>query len=159
MDIGVDGKAGARQDARRRFDIGAIETNPFGQLEPALDPAGGSAVTVMVDEAGAPVPSQLGCGKPGDQCCIFDRYLLLVIEPVERPGLHLATVKLAAVQQLMKGVTVVVALRTDRTKRCFQLFSGQQRSAHGVSPIIKGANLLRGAPLPCRATPGTCIAA
>lgn len=37
----------------------------------------------------------------------------LVIVAIKRPGLHLPLVELAAVQQLMEGVQIVIACRAD----------------------------------------------
>src|SRR5690348_12202825 len=105
----------------------------------------------MVDETRAPGAPQVGGGEPGNKARILDRYLALVVVAIERPSLYLATVQLPAVQQLMKGVAIVIALGADGSKRRFQRVGGEQRRTHGVSPTIKGAYLLRGAPLPCRA--------
>ena len=53
MHIGFHRKARRRQDAFGGFHIGAVEPEPFGQLQPALDAAFGAEIAVMVLD---PVP-------------------------------------------------------------------------------------------------------
>ena len=58
------------------------------------------------------------------------RFLIAIA--VERPGLHLSLVELAAMQQLMERVLVVIALGADRADRGLEFLGRQRRRADKV---------------------------
>ena len=105
-----------------------------------------AAIRSRLPDERPPGAPKLGRGEPGDEARILDWDLTLIVVAVKRPSLDLAAIELAGVQQLMEGVTVVIAFGADSPERRFQCFGGEQRPCHGVSPIMKGADLLRGAP-------------
>src|ERR1700722_3185616 len=142
MHIGVHRKARRRQDALGRFHIGAVEPQSLGQLQPALDAALGSEIAVMVFYPVPPFEPDAAVAEARDHDGVLDRNGALVIITVQRPGLHLALVQLAAVQQAVKRMQAVIARRADVAECGFKVFGACQRGAstkrkgcHGVQTI------------------------
>ena len=129
MHIGVDRKARRRQDAFGGFHIGAVEPEPFGQLQPALDAAFGAEIAVMVLDPVPPFEPDAAVAEARDHHGVLDRNRALVIIAVQRPGLHLSLVQLAAVQQPVKRMQIVIARRADLAQRRFQFLGAVQRRA------------------------------
>src|SRR5437016_2606373 len=102
MHIGLHRKARRRQNAFGRFHIGAIEPEPLGQLQPALDAALAAEVAVMVFNPVPPFLPDAAIAETRDHDGVLQRDGALVIVAVQRPGLHLALVELAAMQETMK---------------------------------------------------------
>src|SRR6476661_4583787 len=98
MHVSFDRKAGRGQYAFRGFYIGRIEPKPLGQFQPALNTALSADVTVMILDPMPPFETDAAIAKARDHYRIFDRDCALVIIAVQRPGLHLSLVQLAAVQ-------------------------------------------------------------
>src|SRR6202453_5054081 len=139
MHIGVHGEPRRRQDALGRFHIGAVQPQSLGQLEPALDAALGSEIAVMILDSMTPFEPDAAVAKARDHDGILDRNGALVIIAVQRPGLHLPLVQLAAVQQPVKWMQTVIARRADVAECGFKVFGACQRGActkregcHGV---------------------------
>ena len=129
MHIGFHRKARRRQDAFGRFHIGAVEAEALGQLQPALDAAFGAEIAVMVLDPVPPFEPGGAVAEARDHHRVLDRDRALVIIAVQRPGLHLALVELAAVQQPMERMQVVIARRADVAQRRFQLLGAVERDA------------------------------
>ncbi len=121
VDVGFHREARARQRTLPGDDVGAIEAQRVGQHQPALDAALLAAVAVVVEQAMHPLAAQLAVVRAGHQRGVLARHRRLVAVAVERPRLHLALVELAAVQEAMERVLVVVALGADRADGGLQL--------------------------------------
>src|SRR6266481_1091854 len=121
MHIGFHRKARGGEDAFGRFHIGAVEPKSLGQLEPALDAALVAWVAVVILDPVPPFAPDAAVAKARDHDRVLERYRALVIIAVQRPGLHLAFVELAAVQQAMKRMQAVIARGADLAQRGFQL--------------------------------------
>ena len=80
-------------------------------------------------ERAAKIAAQLAVVRPAHQGRILARHAGLVAVAVERPGLHLALVELAAVQQLMERMQIVIARRPDVAQRRLQFLGTVQRDA------------------------------
>ena len=98
MHIGIDRKPRRRKDAFGGFHVDAVEPQSFGQLQPALDAAFGAEVAVMILQSVPPFAPDAAVAEARDHHGILDRNGALVIVAVQRPGLHLSLVQLAAVQ-------------------------------------------------------------
>src|SRR5882724_11247773 len=129
MHIGFDREARRGQNAFGRFHIGAVEPEAFGELQPALDAALGADVAVMVLDPVPPFHPDGAVAEARDHHRVLERDRALIIIAVQRPGLHLALVQLAAMQQPVKRMQAVVACRADLAQRCFQLAGAVQRYA------------------------------
>src|ERR1700733_4936595 len=127
MHVSFNRKTRRRQNAFGGFDVSRIEAQSFGQLQPALDAALGAGIAVMVFDPVPPFHADVAVAKARDHHRILDRDRALVIVAVERPGLHLSLVELAAVQQPVKGMQAVIARLSDGTERGFQLSGAVQR--------------------------------
>ncbi len=125
IDIGVDREAGCRQQPCGRDHIFAIEAEPVGQPQPARDPTGVLAFTVMVDDASAPFPAQRRCRQPGDQIGVLRRNPGLIVIAIERPGLNLTPIELPVAHQVVKRVAMMVALLADLPEGVLQIRAGQ----------------------------------
>ena len=77
-------------------------------------PPSSPPIAVVVEHAVHPLAAQLAVVHAAHQRGVLARHGRLVAVAVERPGLHLALVELAAVQQAMERMLVVVALGADR---------------------------------------------
>ena len=93
-------------------------------------PPSSPAVAVVVEHAVHPFAPQLAVVHAAHQGGVLARHAGLVAVAVERPGLHLALVELAAVQQAMERVLVVVALGADLADGRLQLGRVVIRRAH-----------------------------
>src|SRR5258705_1356140 len=148
MHIGFDRKARRGKNALGGFHIGAVEPKPFGQFQPALDAAFGAEVTVMILDPMPPFEPDAAIAEARDHHGVLDRYRALVIIAVQRPGLHLALVQFAAMQQPVKRMQIVIAGGTDVAQRRLQLVGIVERCAlaerkgrhpvqgHGVHSVI-----------------------
>ena len=92
-----------------------------------------AAGAVVIQDAVCPFAPQLAIDHAADQCRVLARHRRLVAVAVKSPGLHLALVELAAMQQPVERVLVVVALRTHRADGRFQLVGGHQRGHSRIS--------------------------
>ena len=122
MHIGVHRKSRRRQNALGGFHIRAVQPKALGQLQPALDAALGARLAVMIFDPVPPFLPDAAVAEARDHDGVLDRYGALVIIAVKRPRLHLSLVQLAAVQQPMKRMQVVIARRADLAERGFQFF-------------------------------------
>src|SRR6185369_10531625 len=132
-DIGIHGEAGAGEETLARGDIVAVEAQGIGQDEPTLDAAFPGLVAVMIDDALAPDAPQLRIVHPGHERGILHRDTALVIEAVQRPGLDLGALELAAVEKAMEGMAVVISRRTHRAQPRLQLLRRQQLAHSSIS--------------------------
>src|SRR5262249_33763722 len=113
-------------------------TEPVGQDQPALDAAFLLAEPVMVHDAMDPIAAKLAVVTTAHQRRVLPRHRRLIAVAVESPGLYLALVQLAAMQQLMKRMLVVVTLGADGAQLLLQFF-GAQNLGHGFTssyPIL-----------------------
>src|ERR1700722_20206573 len=129
MYIGLHRKARRGQDAFGGFHIGAVEPEALGQLQPALDAALGAEVAVMVFYSVPPFQPDAAVAEARDHHRVLQRNRALVKIAVQRPGLYLSLVQLAAMQQPVKRMQVVIAGRADVAERRFQLAGTVQRDA------------------------------
>src|SRR5258708_39687858 len=123
--------------------MGAVQAQSLGQLQPAFDAAPGADIAAMIFNAMPPFEANAAVAEPRDHHRILDRYRALVIIAVQRPGLHLALVQLAAMQQPMKRMQVVIARRADLAQRRFQVLgafkphgSGERKGCGRVQGLI-----------------------
>src|SRR5690606_24778696 len=70
----------------------------------------------------------------------------LVEIAVERPGLHLALVELAAMQEAVEGVQAVIAGFPDMAELGFELVGGFQFRIGGVRAVAHGVHRLISGP-------------
>ncbi len=84
-------------------------------------------VAVMVDDAAAPFAAQLRGRQLADSAwaSLIGNHRLVIVA-VERPGLDLLARKLAAVQQLVERMKMVVAHRADGAQLRLELVRRQQ---------------------------------
>src|SRR5437867_3984737 len=75
-----------------------------------------------------PLTPELPIMRPAHQCRILARHAGLVAIAIESPGLDLSRVELAAVQKLMEGMLVVIALDADGADSRFE-----RLRAHGLT--------------------------
>ena len=126
MHIGLHREARGGQGALLRDDIGAVEAEPVGQDQPALDAARLISQAVVIVDARNPFAAQCAVVGARHQRGVLARHGVLIAIAVERPGLHLPLVHLAAMQHLVKNVFVVIALGADRADRGFEFLGRQQ---------------------------------
>src|SRR5687767_12595447 len=88
----------------------------------------------MVEDAMRPVAAEFAVVAAAQKRGVFARNRRLVAITVERPGLHLAFVQLPAMQELMKGMFIVIALGADGAKLLFQ-FLGAHDLGHGATSL------------------------
>src|SRR5437763_8565329 len=136
MHIGFDGELRARQKPAQRGHVFTVKPEAIGQLEPARDAAVILALAIVIMQAASPLAPDRAIVAPRDQARILDRDHRLIIVAVERPGLHLALGALAAVQQPMKWMQAVIALRADVAQLGFQLVRRQQLHKMISSPSV-----------------------
>jgi len=122
-------KARGGQNAFRRFDVSAVEPKPFRQLQPALDAAFGADIAVVIFNSVPPFQPDAAVAEARDHHGVLDGDRALVIIAVQRPGLYLPLVQLAAVQQPVKRMQIVIARSPDMAKSCFEFLRGLQRGA------------------------------
>ena len=106
------------------IDVVAVEAEAVGQHQPALDAAFLLAVAVVIEHAMHPFAAQLAVVEAADEGGVLARHRRLVAVAVERPGLHLRLLELAAVQHVMERMLVVVALGADRADRRLEVGDG-----------------------------------
>ena len=139
MDIGLDREFRRRQRAFLAHDVVAVEPEAVGQDQPALDAALVLAVAVVVGDAVEPFAAELPVVAAAHEGSVLARDRRLIDVAVQRPRLHLPLVQLAAVQEVVERVQVVVALGPDRAQRGFEPFGaqrlGQDRLVHGRTSI------------------------
>ena len=124
----------AGKRAAPRDHIVARQAEAVGQDQPALDAAGLLAEAVVIVDAMDPFAAQLAIMHAADEGGVLARHRLLIAIAVERPGLHLALVELAAVQQLMKRMLVVIALGADGADRGLEFGGRPERRK-----VVRGA--------------------
>src|SRR3569833_849901 len=129
MYIRFDRKTRRRQNALGGFHIGAVKPETFGELQPAFDAAFAAHVAVMIFDSVAPFLADGPVPETRDHDRVLDRYRALIKVAVQRPRLDLSLVQLAAVQQPMERMQVVVAHRADMAQRRFQFLGVSQRRA------------------------------
>ena len=133
--IGLDSENRFGQGAFPRDHIVAVETEAVGENEPALDTAFLLAVAVVVHDAVQPLAPQFAIVATAHERGVLPWHGRLVAVAIQRPGLHLALIQLAAMKKLMKGVFVVVLRGAD----CAQLrleFVGAQNLGHGPTSSL-----------------------
>src|SRR4030088_2380733 len=74
-----------------------------------------------------PLQPDAAVAEARDHHRVLDRNGALVIIAVQRPGLHLSLVELAAMQQTVKRMQVMVTRGADPAQRRFQLFGAPER--------------------------------
>ena len=127
-DVGLHGETGSGERSVHGDDVGAVEAERIGEDEPALDAAFLAVAPVVIEHAVHPFAPQVAIVRPAHQGGVLARHGRLVAVAVERPGLHLAFVELAAVEEAMEGMLVVVALGANLTDGRFQ-----RGRAHGAA--------------------------
>ena len=83
----------------------------------------------MVLDAVPPFQPDGAIAEARDHHRVLDGNRALVIISVQRPGLHLSLVELAAMQQVMERMQAVIAGRADMAQSRFELFRALQRRA------------------------------
>src|SRR4051794_36891080 len=83
----------------------------------------------MILDAVPPFLPDAPVAETRDHHSVLDGYGALIIIAIESPGLHLALVELAAMQQPMKWMQAVIPRRADMTKRCLQFLGAVERRA------------------------------
>src|SRR6202035_1989180 len=116
-----------RQYAFGGFHVRGVEPEAFGQLEPALDAALATGVSIMILDTVAPFHPDLAVAEARDHHCILQRNGGLIVVAVQRPGLHLAFVELAAVQEPMERMQAVIAGGADLAQRRLEFGSAVER--------------------------------
>ena len=114
--------------AAPRDHVIAGKAEPVGENQPALDAARFLAEPVVVVDAVDPFAPQLAIMRAAHEGGVLARHRFLIAIAVERPGLHLPLVQLAAVQQLMERMLVVIALGADRADRGLEFFVRPERA-------------------------------
>src|SRR6266540_2312192 len=122
MNVGVDRESRRRKDAFGGFDICAVEAESFGQLQPALNAALRAKIAVVILEPVSPLDPDAAVAEARDDNRVLDRNRALIVVAVERPRLNLSLVQLAAVQEPMKRVQVVITRRADLSERGLEFF-------------------------------------
>jgi hypothetical protein len=116
-----------------------VQPDAFGELQPAFDAAGAGSIAVMVDDAPAPFPAQLRRRQLRQGMGVLDRDHRLVIVAVQRPRLDLRLRQLAAVQQLVERMQMMIALGADGAQRRFEFVGPKQAIAlfrlHGLTSM------------------------
>ena len=130
--IGFDREFRRGQGAAARGHVVAREAERVGQHQPALDAAGFFAEAVVIVDAVNPFAAQFAIVHAAHEGGVLARHRLLIAVAVERPGGDLSLLQLAAVQQLMELVLVVIALGADGADRGFEFGARKRR---GLSPI------------------------
>ena len=140
MHIGLHRETRGGQGAFLGDHIGAVEAEAIGQNQPALDAAHFFAQPVVIVDARNPFAAQCAIVGARHQGGVLARHGVLIAIAVERPGLHLPLVHLAAMQHLMEHVLVVIALGADRADRGFNSSGVKNASVAAVdisnSPIV-----------------------
>ena len=133
VQIGLHREARARQQGTARFDQLAWQAQRVGEVQPTRDAAVAGAVAIVVENALAPDAAQCGVFHPRQDRRIFQRNAALVFKTVQCPGLHLAAIELAVVQQCMERMLVVIQARADRAQIRLQLVGREQGSHREIS--------------------------
>src|SRR3954447_9082308 len=132
MHIAVDGKARGRQQTLERSHVAAVEAEAVGERQPAGDAAIIFRPAIVIDQARAPFAPYGGIIAARDQTGVLHRDHRLVIVAIERPGLHLAFGQLAAMQQPMKWMQVMIAPGADVAQRGLELLRRHDHSAISI---------------------------
>ena len=122
VDIGIDREARAGKEAREStsHSRGRARARRSSLSQRAMPPSP-SRVAVMVDDARGAIRGAAPDRRSARSGVrVLDRDHRLVIVAVERPGLHLRLRELAAMQQVMERMKVVVARRADGAQRRLQ---------------------------------------
>src|SRR5581483_10814827 len=110
------------------------------QPEPALDPALPRLVAVVVDDALAPLPAKGGILRPRQESGVLVGDPALIIVAVQGPGLDLRAGQLAAVEQGMERVAVVIARLAHGPQPRFQCLGRQQLAHSSISMPSKATS-------------------
>ena len=139
MDVGLDREFRRRQRAFLAHHVVAVEAETVGEDEPALDAALVLAEAVVVGDAMEPFAAEVAVVAAAHEGSVLQRDRRLIAVAVQRPRLHLPLVQLAAVQETVERVQIVVALGPDRAQRRLEPFGaqrlGQDRLVHGRTSI------------------------
>ena len=130
-DVGLDGEFCRGKRAVGGFHVVTVQPDPFGELEPAFDAAVAWLSAIVILDPATPFPTQVGIHHLRDQGGVLPGDGALVTIPVEHPSLDLALGRLAAVQEFMERMLVVIALVADGVEPRFQ-FLGAEDIAHRV---------------------------
>jgi hypothetical protein len=79
MNIGINSKAGCRQDCMGAFNELRIETDPSASLSQRATPRH-QTVTIMIHKSPAPFPAQFGSRQSRQQRCVFHGYPALIVK-------------------------------------------------------------------------------
>ena len=90
-------------------------------------PPSATDVAVVILDPVPPFHADVAVAEARDHDRILDRDRALVIVAVQRPGLHLALVELAAMQQVMERMQAVIARLADVAERGLQILRVVQR--------------------------------
>src|SRR4051794_12691716 len=134
MHIGLDSELRAGEKPAQRGHILAPEPQSAGQLEPARDAAVVLALPIMIVQAAPPLAPDRAVFAARNQARILDWDQRLIIIAIECPGLHLALGAFATVQQPVKRMQAMIALRTDIAQLGFQLIGCHQLHSLISSP-------------------------
>jgi hypothetical protein len=129
MHVGLHRKPRRGQDAFGRFHIGAVEPEPLGQFQPALDTALAADIAVVILDAVPPFDPCGAVAEPGDHHRVLERDRALVEIAVQRPGLHLSLVELSAMQQPVEWMQIVIARGADVAEHRFELIGVVEHDA------------------------------
>src|ERR1700709_1449110 len=121
MYIGFDREASRGENALGRFHIGGVEPEALRQLEPAFDTALGADIAVMVLDPVAPFHPDGAVAEAGDHHRLPGTRPSMIIIAVQGPGLDLALVQLAAMENEAIVRHPAVARLTEHPQRCFQV--------------------------------------
>src|SRR5690606_10527708 len=131
------------ENAFGRFYVIGIEAQAGGELEPALYAALAADVAVMIGDAVPPFDARGAVAEARDDHGVLYGDGALVVIAVERPGLHLPLVELAAMKQAVEGVQAVIARGADVAELGFEFVcrikrgvGGNGEGRHGVHRVI-----------------------
>ena len=98
MNIGIDRKTRCRQKPVQGDDVGAVQAEGLGELEPTRDPSVAFGFPVVVDKPAPPFAPQRRILAARDQARVLRRDHGLIIIAVEGPGLDLPFAAFASMQ-------------------------------------------------------------
>src|SRR6202158_2782162 len=119
----------------------------------------------MVLDPVPPFKTDAAVAEARDHHGVLDRNGALIIVAVQRPGLHLALVQFAAVQQPVKRVQIVITGSADLAQRRFQVFraiephgAGERKGCGRVQSVISipSAGISQPAPSAMARSPESC---
>src|SRR5262249_39995857 len=114
IDVAVDRKAHARQDAMLVEHLLAAQAGRFSKVQPRLNASFASLPSIMVDDSLEPFTALFASREFRQDNGVFDRDILLIIEAIQYPTAELILIKPAFMHSNMKGMFVVVFRFSDR---------------------------------------------